>query len=93
MHLSIMAIIFIITRHFVKYFTYSYYQVEKVQLNRSSTEYFVTFFSKADKKYFVKKCSDIINNAESINKFSPVDIANIAEKTALLKYQNMLNSL
>lgn len=88
---SVMALVFIIIRHFVKYFTDNFYQVEKIELNKSQSDYVVTYFSKADKRYFITNGSAIINAPQIIEKFSPVDIAKIAELTTSLKYKNILN--
>ena len=84
-------ITFIIIRHFVNYFMDRFYQIEKIELNNKNTECFVTFFSKVEKTYIVKKSSEILTNLDLINKFRPIDIAKIAEITASIKYKQMFN--
>jgi len=84
-----MQIIFNTVRHFVRFYKTQYFNIEKIERNKVSGEYVITFFVPRVRRLIVKSAFEIMKDKQLLYGFSPLDAAMIGQYIAIARYENL----
>lgn len=81
--------IFNVIRHFVIFYKKNYFRIQKIEKDKSSSEYVVTFFRSKGRQLFIKTTGEIMKDEYLLDGFDPLDAAHIGMYTARSCYEKL----